>query len=90
MDGSKINKLTFGQSASLWWAITWRTILICIIPMLLANFLLAKGLGFDESTVSLVQNLIFIPVMIQVQRHVINRQGFNGFDIQVKDIESDK
>lgn len=90
MEGAKINKMSFGQSAALWWAILWRTILISIIPMIILNLVFVNYFKFTETNVTALINLLLIPVMIQVQRHVINHQGFGSFDIQIVEMNNEE
>ena len=83
MDDESNNKMSYKQSTSLWWSVSWRSILIGVFPLIFINLLLVKGFGITDSYATLLINLLWIPVTIGIQCRVINSNKFNTFSINV-------
>ncbi|AAZ25526.1 hypothetical protein CPS_1897 [Colwellia psychrerythraea 34H] len=83
MDDESNNKMSYKQSAFLWWSVFWRSILIGVFPLIFINLLLVKGFGITDSYATLLINLLWIPVTIGIQCRVINSKKFNTFSISV-------
>jgi len=88
MDGTASNQMTNKQSLYFWWAVAWRTILLGSGPILILDAILTTDLGFSNELVTILYNLLYIPVVIAVQKHVINTHKFSNFTVSVTKIKS--
>ncbi len=77
------SQMSYAQSASLWWSVFWRSILLGVFPLIFINLLLVKGLGITDSYATLLINLLWIPITIGIQCRVINSNKFSTFSIKI-------
>ena len=73
--------MTFTQSAKLWLAILWRCLLIGFIPFMILGVIIAQYIPINYAT-NVVQ-LLIIPLVIEIQRHVINKIKFSDFQLDI-------
>lgn len=71
--------MTWNQSAILWWSVVWRSALVGCIPVVTLLIVVNVFLPVLAWAVY-VPFLVFIPIVITVQRYVINRVNLTGLD----------
>lgn len=76
-----LGHMTWNQSAILWCAVVWRSALVGCIPvvtLLIVVNVFVPGVAWA----AYVPFLVFIPIIITVQRYVINRINLTGLDCE--------